>query len=676
VSANLLSQLRRHPKRWVTAAVTATLAIVLAACEAGGWPLLADPAARWLGHRLQRQISFEDGLRLHLLGGIRLEAARVQINNPEWSRLGPMLVARNATLKLRYADMLALRGGAPLHVDALQADSLVLAIERRADGVASWQFGERQPGDEPRFNGVRFRELAVGEGKATIADALLELRATAEFGLASGSDAQTAAQLPASAASAAPRAGAPHHAFRGRADGTFHRLPLHLTLRAGATRDGAQPAKVPVELRLQVGPARLAFDGGVLNPFGDIGLDGRYELSGPSLAAVGEPLGVTLPTTHAFSMQGTIERVGSRWHTVVARARIGLSELNGDFTFDSEPGTLPMLTGNLGGPMLALRDLGPAVGTSTSNEPAAKNQASRVLPKREFDLPSLRAMNADVAVSIARADFGTQRLRAIEPLLAHIRLQDGVLTIDQLEARLAQGHIRGNIRLDGRGPIALWQAQLTGTGLLIERWIEQPRPQRAQIVAPYVTGRLGARIDISGRGRSSAELLGSASGRAIVHWTGGGISHLAVEAAGLDIAQALGVRVRGDSLLPVTCAAADLAIDRGQVVPTVMLVDTPDSTLWLTGAVSLVTEEMHLVASVSPKDASPVSLRAPLHVDGRLNAPKISIDKKSVRRRIGAAVVLATVNPLAGIIPFIDLGDDESKKAIAACRSVPGRAEK
>jgi AsmA family protein len=71
-----------------------------------------------------------------------------------------------------------------------------------------------------------------------------------------------------------------------------------------------------------------------------------------------------------------------------------------------------------------------------------------------------------------------------------------------------------------------------------------------------------------------------------------------------------------------------------------------------------------------------VSLRAPLHVDGRLNAPKISIDKKSVRRRIGAAVVLATVNPLAGIIPFIDLGDDESKKAIAACRSVPGRAEK
>jgi hypothetical protein len=68
VSANLLSQLRRHPKRWVTGAVTATLAIVLAACEASGWPLLADPAARWLGDRLQRQISFEDGLRLHLLG--------------------------------------------------------------------------------------------------------------------------------------------------------------------------------------------------------------------------------------------------------------------------------------------------------------------------------------------------------------------------------------------------------------------------------------------------------------------------------------------------------------------------------------------------------------------------------------------------------------------------------
>lgn len=673
MSATLLPQLRRHPKRWVIGTLIATLAIVLAACEASGWPFLADPAARWLGDRLQRRISFEDGLRLHLLGGIRLEAASVQVDNPEWSRLGPMLVARNATLKLRYGDLFALRGGAPLHVDVLEADSLVLAIERRADGAASWQFGERQPtGEPPRFSGVRFRELAVREGRATVADALLELRATAEFGLASESDAQTGAKLPASAA---PRAGAPP-AFRGRADGTFHRLPLHVTLRAGTARDGARPAQRPVELRLQIGPARLAFDGGVSEPFGELGLDGRYELIGTSLAAVGEPLGVTLPTTHAFSMQGTIERVGSRWHTIVQRATIGVSELNGDFTFDAEPGRLPVLTGRLGGPMLALRDLGPAVGTSTPNAPAARNQAGGVLPKREFDLPSLRAMNADISVSIERADFGTQRLRAIEPLLSRIRLQDGVLTIDQLEARLAQGHIRGNIRLDGRGPIALWEAHLTGTGLLIEQWIEQPRPQRAPIVAPYVTGRLGARIDISGRGRSSAELLGSANGRAIVHWTGGGISHLAVEAAGLDIAQALGVRVRGDSLLPVTCAAADLAINQGQVVPTVMLVDTPDSTLWLTGSVSLATEEMHLVSSVSPKDASPVSLRAPLHIDGRLNAPKISIEKKSVLRRIGAAVVLATVNPLAGIIPLIDLGDDESKKAIAACLSVPGRAEK
>jgi AsmA family protein len=671
--SNLLPRLRRHPKLWVTAGITATLAIVLAAGEASGWPLLANPAARWLGDRLQRRISFEDGLRLYLLGGIRLEAAHVQVDNPAWSRLGPMLVARNATLKLRYGDMIALRSGAPLHVDVLDADSLVLAIERRADGAASWQFGERQPtGEPPRFSGVRFRELAVREGRATVADALLELRATAEFGLASEGDAQAGAKLPASAAAGS---GA-RHVFRGRADGTFHRLPLKATLRAGAAHDGARPAQRPVELRVQIGPARLAFDGGVSEPFGELGLDGRYELSGDSLAAVGDPLGVTLPTTDAFSMQGTIERVGSHWHTVVDRARIGLSELNGDFTFDTEPGKLPMLTGRLGGPMLALRDLGPAVGTPTSNAAAARNQGGAVLPKREFDLPSLRAMNADVAVSIARADFGTQRLQAIEPLLSHIRLQEGVLTIDPIDARLAQGHIRGNIRLDGRGSIALWEAQFTGTGLRIEQWLAQPRPQRAPVVAPYVTGRLGARIDISGRGRSSAQLLASANGRAIAHWTGGGISHLVVEAAGLDIAQALGVRVRGDKLLPVTCAAADLAIAQGQVVPTVMLVDTPDSTLWLAGSVSLATEEMHLVATVSPKDASPLSLRAPLHVDGRLNAPKISIEKKSVLRRVGAAVVLATVNPVAAIIPFIDLGDDESKKAVAACQSVPGRAEK
>jgi len=105
-----------------------------------------------------------------------------------------------------------------------------------------------------------------------------------------------------------------------------------------------------------------------------------------------------------------------------------------------------------------------------------------------------------------------------------------------------------------------------------------------------------------------------------------------------------------------------------------MLVDTPDSTIWLTGSLSLATEEMHLVAQVDPKDVSPLAMRAPLHVDGRLlNAPKVSLDKGKVLRRIVPAIVLAAINPLAAILPFIDLGDDESKKAVAACQSVPGR---
>jgi len=109
-------------------------------------------------------------------------------------------------------------------------------------------------------------------------------------------------------------------------------------------------------------------------------------------------------------------------------------------------------------------------------------------------------------VAIDSAEFGSDRLQAVKPLLGHIKLQDGVLDITELDAGLAQGHIRGQIRLDGRSQVALWQAQLNGTGLLIEQWIRQPRAKGP----PYATGRLGAKVDISGRGRSTAQLLGSA----------------------------------------------------------------------------------------------------------------------------------------------------------------------
>ncbi len=54
-------------------------------------------------------------------------------------------------------------------------------------------------------------------------------------------------------------------------------------------------------------------------------------------------------------------------------------------------------------------------------------------------------------------ESGNDRLQAIQPLNTRLLLQDGVLTLDGIDARLAQGRISGRIRVDGRNASAVWR---------------------------------------------------------------------------------------------------------------------------------------------------------------------------------------------------------------------------
>jgi uncharacterized protein involved in outer membrane biogenesis len=410
----------------------------------------------------------------------------------------------------------------------------------------------------------------------------------------------------------------------------------------------------------------MNFDGQVQDLLKQQGLSGHYSVRGPSLAAAGEPLGMTLPTTGAFTLQGSLARSGTRWRTAVSEATIGRSRLAGDFVFDAPPGRLPKLRGAV----LWLADLGPAVGVPTEPGPAAQRKSDRVLPDRQFDLPSLRAMNADVRVALDRLESGTELLQAVEPLHARLRLQDGVLLLDEINARLAQGRLAGSVRLDGREALAHWETKLRISGLLLEQWLKL---QRSAGNPPYVTGRLGGRLDLSGHGRSSAELLATADGRALLYWTRGSISHLLVEAGGIDVAQALGVLLKGDDALAVSCGAADLSLKKGRVTPDLLLVDTTDSIIKLDGSMSLATEQLDLVARVLPKDISPLALRTPLRIRGSLGKPDLSLEKGPLLRRLVPAALLAAVNPFAALLPLIDLGDEEARQALGKCRQVVAR---
>ena len=663
------------------------------------------------------------GFRVRFLGGVHLTAPWLTVAAPDWSAAPYLMQAQDLVLDLRYADLWRAWRGQPLLIQGLQARRLDAHLERQADGRVSWQFGPDRVPDPavPPPSLPVVERLAVVQGHVQVQDVPDLLSLQADLSVVDAATPALGSLLQ----------------VNGR--GQFRGLPLTLALTASGALPGAQtdtrvaaqsdPAvgapAVPLTLTARIGRASLSFEGSATDPVKLLGLAGRFTLQGPSLAAVGDPLRVTLPTTAAFRSRGRLARRADGWYVLIDDATVGTSQLSGAFAYYTDR-AVPLLAGRLGGKRLHLADLGPAVGLApkvpagaaaatglslageqtaaltgvlpaplpaalpasvtavtpavqtrlppaTGRAPALvdRRHPGKVLPDRPFDLAALRVMDADVLIDFAEADLNTRWLEPLRPLHGHLLLAGGVLALRDLDARTAQGRVGGQVQLDGRGSVALWTADLRWDRVRLESWVHQARGDNR---APYISGQLDGRAKLTGQGRSTAEILASLKGSTHTELTGGAISHLAVEAAGLDVAQALGLMVVGDDALPVGCAVADLVVDRGVFRPRVMVLDTTDSALWVDGSLSLATETMDLRGVVSPKDFSPLALRSPLHVQGSFANPKLSLELGRLAPRVAASALLALVNPLAALLPLIDTGDtDRAARAASSCRALMER---
>jgi uncharacterized protein involved in outer membrane biogenesis len=157
----------------------------------------------------------------------------------------------------------------------------------------------------------------------------------------------------------------------------------------------------------------------------------------------------------------------------------------------------------------------------------------------------------------------------------------------------------------------------------------------------------------------------------------GAISHLLIEASGIDIAESLGLLVSGDAPLPLRCAATRINVAEGVLRPEVGVIDTPDTTLQVAGQVDLGHETLALTVSARPRDMTPVALRGPLHIDGSFAHPQLHLDRQAIGVRVAAAAALATLAaPIASLLAFIDVGDPHNAVCRDALERMRGAAPK
>ena len=608
----------------VGAAVLATLAAA-AGMEWAGWPGLAP----WMARRADRGLELDDGARLHLLWRPRLQAPHMRVIGTTGE---PLAEASGVLLAWQWADILAWRRGAALRLRQVEADTLSLDWQRDAAGRTAWPVqssGQReQPAEIPQID-----HLVIRHGSARLDDAPLQLQAEGRF--ATEADGHWKAAL----------------------TGQLRAQQLALKAEAGAglallapPDAGVPPVQLSAELTQRDG--RLSFVGTAASLLDARALDGRLDVRGRSLADVGRPFGITLPNTPPVQLSGRLRHAAGVWRLDGADARIGQSRVGGDFAFDTRrtDTTRPRLTGVLRGGPLRLADLGPAVGAD-----APPSRPGRVLPDKPWDLPSLRAMDARVAVGLSQLDLGTAKLAPLAPVSGAVILEDGVLDLQNLHASIAGGEASGGATLDTRPNPPQWKIGLGVRGMAVEQWL---RLQARPLAADPLTGRLSGDLDVKGRGSSTAALLGSLDGPVRLQITQGSISHLLTEAAGLDLAQGLGVLLRGDRKLVLDCARLDGAFKSGVLRPRSAVVDNRDSRLDIDGRVNLADETLDLRVQAHPKDFSLLTLRSPVRVQGTLADPRVALEGKALGGKAIAAIALGALTPPAALLAFVDPGED------------------
>lgn len=626
-------------------ALLLTPILAIAVCETLGWPFLRGPFERFASEQLQRTVKITEPFQLRLFGNVRLKVGGLWISAPAEFQAPHFVDSRNVNLQLRYADLYQLKHSDLLRIKSLEVDAIDARLIRNQDGLATWQFEKDEDKQKP-FPVIE--TLIATKGYAEVIDALHEADLKVDFSTNEGSaNTQAASSI--------------------NTQGKYRNKPLQAELGTDgflpiATQEKEAP---PIHSKGWVDYAglHLDFDGTVSDLFGRQNIKGKFSARGPSLSVLGRLTNSVLPVTDKFSLSGMLEKYDAVWNVDVATARIGSSDLSGKFKYDPSP-QIPFLSGELNGKRLVLADLAPAFGTRREDGSVVAPPPGKIIPDHPLDLPSLNKMDANIMVKLDHVDLGNAFAKPIRPFHADLTIYRGKLTLAEIDARTADGSLAGLTSVDAHQAPPQWRIDLNWKNIDLEKWLKVSEERKRQAKrkgnpeAPpaYVTGMLNGRTNLDGQGNSTHALLASLDGDVSMYIRKGTISHLLIELLGIDLAQSLGILLTKDHSLPMQCAVMDFSAQQGVVKPRVALIDTSVTLVLIDGNVDLAREQFNLRLTAKPKNVSPFTLRSPIRVGGTFLNPAVTPEGGPIAARAAGSVALAFVNPLAALLPFIDLG--------------------
>lgn len=600
------------------------------------WDWLRGPAGERAGRALGRDVVIGD-IDVDLGRVTRIHLGEVRVGNPDWTKAPEMARFDGIDLAVRLWPLLT----GTIELDNLRLSRPVVHLEKRPDGRANWQFGEnpkaaaaaKTAAPEHRGEFPIIHRLVIDDGRLSYRDPANGIDIDSRIHTATGGD-------PA------------NQRVTLEGSGTIEGQPARIDLEAGSLielREGKSP--YPLRAQADIGPTRLRAAGTISEPVKMAGFDLDLMAAGPDLSALGGVIGVPLPKTRAYRLEGKLLRAGPSWTIRDFDGRVGDSDLSGGATLVTG-GERPTLRANLVSERLALADLAGLIGAEPGEEDVTKSP-DRVLPARELNIDQLRTIDMNVHFAGRQVEAPGLPINGLE---ADVVVEDGRAHFQPLVFEIAQGAFAGNVMLDATRDIPAVAIDMNVSRVDLRRFLAGTR------FADETSGTLAGRVELAGQGRSTADVLARSNGRVTLVMADGSLSNLVLEAAGLDIAEALGFALTRDRAVPIRCLVTDFTVQSGIATSRALVLDTTDTVVTGQGRIDFGSEAMDLRLVANPKDSSLLSARTPVTIGGTLGSPNLAIDATSPAAKGGLAVALgALLTPLAAILPFLEpgLGEDQ-----------------
>jgi uncharacterized protein involved in outer membrane biogenesis len=528
-----------------------------------------------------------------------------------------------------------------------------------AAGKRNWEFANAgNAGTESAGPPFEIGELAITDGRIHFADTKLR----SDFTVTVRTDPRT-------------NAGA---SLVAEVRGTYKAQPIHARFRGGSLISLRDPSKpYPVTLDVAHGETRLDLDGTVDAPLKFAGANLRLSLRGKDLSDLQPLIGIPLAPTAPYDLKGKLAYADGKIRFDDFAGKVGESDLSGDFAVD--PGKdRPRVTAKLHSRRVVLADLGGFIGAAPGKdeeqdlsaaqkaEHAREAASPTLLPDVPLSVPDIRS--ADFHVDY-RGDRIEGRSMPLDDLAASLSIEGGRITLSPLTFGIGKGEIASNIALDARQTPIHTEADVDFREVDLHRIMRSTRIFEG-------AGTIGGRAFVEGNGNSLAEMLGHGNGKLKLFMTGGDMSALLVDLAGLDIGNSVLSALGLPQRTQVRCMVSDFALTKGTLRTNTLFLDTTEANVIGDGTVDLGAETIDYRIATDPKHFSIGSVAAPILVRGRLKSPSIAPDPAALAARAGPSAALGVLlTPLAALLPTIQLGLGKDSDCTASVARVERAAE-